>query len=210
MLFHSEYLVDTEVEKIGRVLKLESIKNGNVWKNVDILVFNSWHWWIRNVAKQPWDYIQTGNKILKDMDHMVAFREALTTWAKWVDSDVDTTKTRVIFQGISPNHYSGKNWKEPGVKNCSMEKQPILGTTYPSGLPAASYALQDVLSRIKKPVHLVNITTLSLVFVFMGGDFFWRIWMNLGKEGEEKEKREGEEEKTEKKGKKVGERRKRK
>ncbi|KAJ0095146.1 hypothetical protein Patl1_17048 [Pistacia atlantica] len=66
MLFHSEYLVDTEVEKIGRVLKLDSIKNGNVWKNVDVSVFNSWHWWIRNVAKQPWDYIQTGNKILKE------------------------------------------------------------------------------------------------------------------------------------------------
>ncbi|KAJ0095147.1 hypothetical protein Patl1_17049 [Pistacia atlantica] len=42
-----------------------------------------------------------------------------------------------------------------------MEKQPIMGTTYPSGLPAASYVLQDVLSRIKKPVHLLNITTLS-------------------------------------------------
>ncbi|KAJ0037532.1 hypothetical protein Pint_23835 [Pistacia integerrima] len=161
MLFHSAYLVDTEVEKIGRVLKLDSIKNGSVWKNVDALVFNTWLWWYRSGAKQPWDYIQSGDKILKDMDRMVAFREALTTWAKWVDSDVDPTKTRVIFQGISPSHYNGEDWNETGVKNCSMETQPIMGTTYPSGLPAASYVLQDVLSRIKKPVHLLNITTLS-------------------------------------------------
>lgn len=52
-----------------------------------------------------WDYIEDGNKVLKDMDRMVAFRKALTTWAKWVDRDVDPTKTKVIFQGISPSHY---------------------------------------------------------------------------------------------------------
>ncbi|KAJ0095151.1 hypothetical protein Patl1_17047 [Pistacia atlantica] len=161
MLFHSAYLVDTEVEKIGRVLKLDSIKNGSVWKNVDALVFNTWLWWYRSGAKQPWDYIQSGEKILKDMDRMVAFREALTTWAKWVDSEVDPTKTRVIFQGISPSHYNGEDWNETGVKNCSMETQPIMGTNYPSGLPAASYVVQEVLSSIKKPVHLLNITTLS-------------------------------------------------
>jgi hypothetical protein len=39
------------------------------------------------------------------MDRMVAFQKGLTTWAKWVDSDVDTSKTTVIFQGISPFHY---------------------------------------------------------------------------------------------------------
>lgn len=52
-----------------------------------------------------WDYIEYDNKILKDMDRMDAFRRALTTWAKWVDSDVDTTKSKVIFQGVSPSHY---------------------------------------------------------------------------------------------------------
>ncbi|KAJ4711575.1 Trichome birefringence-like family [Melia azedarach] len=162
MVFHSTYLVDTEVvENYGRVLKLDSLKNGSIWKNIDVLVFNSWLWWYRRGPKQPWDYIEYDNKILKDMDRMDAFRRALTTWAKWVDSDVDTTKSKVIFQGVSPSHYNGDEWNEPGVTNCSMEKQPIMGSKYPAGLPAAALVVKDVLSTIKKPVHLLDITTLS-------------------------------------------------
>lgn len=52
-----------------------------------------------------WDYIELGGKILKDMDRLAAFREGLTTWSRWVDSNVDANKTKVFFQGISPTHY---------------------------------------------------------------------------------------------------------
>ena len=54
MLFNAPYLVDIEVEKIGRVLKLGSLKNGNVWKDMDVLVFNTWLWWYRR-DKQPYE-----------------------------------------------------------------------------------------------------------------------------------------------------------
>ena len=37
-----QFLVDIDKEKIGRVLKLDSIK-GHAWKNIDVLVFDSWH-----------------------------------------------------------------------------------------------------------------------------------------------------------------------
>jgi hypothetical protein len=39
------------------------------------------------------------------MDRMEAFKTGLTTWANWVDIEVDTNKTQVLFQGISPMHY---------------------------------------------------------------------------------------------------------
>ncbi|CAI9116212.1 OLC1v1017304C1 [Oldenlandia corymbosa var. corymbosa] len=160
-LFHSNYLVDIEMEQIGRVLKLDSIRNGDLWKQMDILIFNTWLWWYRSGAKQPWDYIQAGEEILKDMNRMDAFRYGLTTWAKWVDAAVDPIKTKVFFQGITPSHYKGEEWNEPGVRDCSLERRPLNSSNYPGGMPLASSVVNDVLSKISKPVILLNITTLS-------------------------------------------------
>lgn len=50
-----------------------------------------------------WNYIESGGKIIKDMDRLAAFKEGLITWSKWVDSNAGNTK--VFFQGISPTHY---------------------------------------------------------------------------------------------------------
>ncbi|KAL9233806.1 hypothetical protein vseg_008755 [Gypsophila vaccaria] len=163
MLHTSTYLVDIENDKTkGRILKLDSIKNGNIWKDIDILVFNTWLWWYRAGPKQPWDYIQDGDVILKDMDRMTAFRKGLTTWANWVDTQIDPIKTQVFFQGINPSHYNGTEWNKPGVTSCSSETQPIRGSTYNGAIPKALQVVKDVISTIKtKQVYLLDITTLS-------------------------------------------------
>jgi len=53
ILFHSEFLVDIEKEGIGRVVKMNSVKNGEIWKQINVLIFNSWLWWLRMPPKQP-------------------------------------------------------------------------------------------------------------------------------------------------------------
>ncbi|KAG0461461.1 hypothetical protein HPP92_021758 [Vanilla planifolia] len=58
----SHYLVDIVTEKIGRVLKLDSLHDGDTWLTADVLIFNTWHWWPRSGPTQPWDYIQEGMK----------------------------------------------------------------------------------------------------------------------------------------------------
>ncbi|KAI7999599.1 Protein trichome birefringence-like 38 [Camellia lanceoleosa] len=159
-LYHSTYLVDIVRERVGRVLKLDSIQGGNSWKQMDVLIFNTWHWWTHKGKSQPWDYVQDGPTMSKDMDRLMAFYKGLTTWGRWVDRDIDPSKTKVFFQGISPTHYQGKEWKS-GSKNCMGEHLPLTGSTYPAGIPPAAIVVNKVLSRVKKPVYLLDITTLS-------------------------------------------------
>lgn len=38
------------------------------------------------------------------MEGEEAFNRALRTWARWVDDNIDPTRTRVFFRSISPEH----------------------------------------------------------------------------------------------------------
>ncbi|PPS11941.1 hypothetical protein GOBAR_AA08702 [Gossypium barbadense] len=108
-----------------------------------------------------WDYVQFDGTIRKDIHRTVAFRTALTTWAKWVDLDVDTNRPKVMFQGISPSHYNGIDWNEPEERNCSRQTTPFKGSIYLTGLPLTEYVVKEVIRNIKKLVHLLDITMLS-------------------------------------------------
>ncbi|XP_010524990.1 PREDICTED: protein trichome birefringence-like 39 [Tarenaya hassleriana] len=160
LLYRTQFLVDLDSEKVGRVLKLDSIKQGNMWRGMDVLIFDTWHWWTHTERIQPWDYMEDGRRLYKDMDRLVAFYKGLTTWARWINANVDPSKTKVFFNGVSPTHYEGKDWNEP-MKSCSSQTQPYFGPKYPAGTPMAWVVVNKVLSRVKKPVYWLDITGLS-------------------------------------------------
>ncbi|RDY02140.1 Protein trichome birefringence-like 43 [Mucuna pruriens] len=161
MLSRNAFMVDTVSESNGRVLKLDSIEAGQMWKGNDILIFDSWHWWLHVGRKQPWDFIQEGNHTYKDMNRFVAYEEALKTWAKWVEDNVDPNKTRVFFQGVSPDHLDGAKWGEPRARSCEGQKEPVFGLKYPGGPHPAELVVEKVLGGMSKHVYLLNITALS-------------------------------------------------
>ncbi|KAI5337795.1 hypothetical protein L3X38_017066 [Prunus dulcis] len=53
MISRNAFLVDTIATTAGQVLKLDSIESGKMWKEIDVLIFNSWHWWLHTGRKQP-------------------------------------------------------------------------------------------------------------------------------------------------------------
>ncbi|XVF60860.1 hypothetical protein PTKIN_Ptkin08bG0081900 [Pterospermum kingtungense] len=161
MLLRNAFLVDIVNEKRGRVLKLNSIGSGQLWRRVDVLIFDTWHWWLLIDRKQPWDYVQDNNLIRRDMNRTVAYEKALRTWARWVNFNIDPAKTKVFFQGVSPDHMDSRDWWDTTAKTCRGETKPLLSKEYPGGLPPAQVVLNKVLRSVSKRVHLLDITGLS-------------------------------------------------
>lgn len=48
--------------------------------------------------------MELGGKYYQDMDRLAALERGMKTWANWVDSNVDRSRTKVFFLGISPSH----------------------------------------------------------------------------------------------------------
>ncbi|KAM3222362.1 protein trichome birefringence-like 43 [Capsicum annuum] len=149
LLFHGNPLiVDIVTKKGSRVLHIDSISFYNVWKEMDVLVFNTWHWWDRTGQKQTWNVIQEGNITYRDMDRLELYTKGINTWAKWADSNLNYTKTRVFFQGVSPDH-----------EGCEGKIGPAKS---PGIIHPGEIELEKALKTMSKSfVRLINITRLS-------------------------------------------------
>ncbi|KAK7277232.1 hypothetical protein RIF29_18383 [Crotalaria pallida] len=138
-----------------RILHLDSIEeNARSWRGVDILLFDSAHWWTHSNETSSWDYCMEGNNLIKNMDPMAAYQKGLSTWARWVDLNLDPRRTKVIFRSMSPRHNRQNGWK------CYNQKQPLPFISQ-QHVPEQLVVLQGVLKRMRFPVYLQDITTMT-------------------------------------------------
>ncbi|KAF9665812.1 hypothetical protein SADUNF_Sadunf16G0162600 [Salix dunnii] len=185
--YKAPYLVDIDLVQGKRVLRLEEISgNANAWRNADVLMFNTGHWWNHKGSLQGWDYMESGGTYYQDMDRLVALERGLGTWAKWVDANIDATRTRnehrsfvggkkfhlflVLSSGIRiapcstgsciPSEWSAGTTTAT-TKNCYGETTPVSGSTYPGEYPDQMRVVDTVIRGMQNPAYLLDITTLS-------------------------------------------------
>ncbi|KAG8367956.1 hypothetical protein BUALT_Bualt16G0126500 [Buddleja alternifolia] len=163
--FVSPFLVqEWEVEdKNGtkkETLRLDLVgKSADKYKNADVIVFNTGHWWTHEKTSTGRDYYQEGSHVYSELDVDEAFRRAITTWGRWVDADVDPMKSLVFFRGYSASHFSGGQWNSGGA--CDNEMEPIKNETYLSPYPTKMTVLERVLRGMKTKVTYLNVTTMT-------------------------------------------------
>ncbi|MQL97749.1 hypothetical protein Taro_030450 [Colocasia esculenta] len=146
--------------KTKETLRLDIIeKSSSRYKDADIIVFNTGHWWTHEKTSKGKDYYQEGNRVYGELKVIEAFHKALNTWAKWVDANVDPRKSLVFFRGYSSSHFSGGRWNSGG--QCDKESEPIKNETYLTSYPPKMSVLESVLKGMKTQVSYLNITRMT-------------------------------------------------
>ncbi|CAF1807367.1 hypothetical protein Bca4012_028928 [Brassica carinata] len=157
---------DAIVHRISdRVVRKGSInKHGRHWKNVDIIVFNTYLWWMTGLKmKILQGSFEDKEKVITEVSTEDAYRMGMKSMLRWVKNNMDRKKTRVFFTSMSPTHAKGIDWGgEPG-QNCYNQTTLIEDPKYWGSDCRKSImkVIGEVFERSKTPITLLNITQMS-------------------------------------------------
>ncbi|KAL6853609.1 hypothetical protein ACP4OV_019638 [Aristida adscensionis] len=150
-----------------RIIRADTIAaHAQNWRGVDYLVFNTYIWWMNTLNMKV---MRPSGQSWEEHDEMVrieAYRKVLTTWASWVNDNIDPARTSVFFMSMSPLHISPQVWGNPDGIRCAKETMPLLEWNGPLWLGmdwdmfhAASNVSRAAAPRV--PITFVDITTMS-------------------------------------------------
>ncbi|WOL04030.1 protein trichome birefringence-like 33 isoform X1 [Canna indica] len=150
-----------------RIVRQGSIdKHGDNWKGVDVLVFNTYLWWMTGLTMK---ILQGQGSFTDEVKDIVqpstedAYRMAMMSMLDWVDKNMDPKKTRVFFSTMSPSHQKSIDWGGRQGGNCYNETTLIEDPTYWGSdcRKTVMQVIREVFSETEVPITLLNITQLS-------------------------------------------------
>ncbi|XP_050210324.1 protein trichome birefringence-like 33 [Mercurialis annua] len=148
-----------------RIVRKGSItKHGKNWKGVDILVFNTYLWWMTGLnMKILQGSFEDEVKDIVELSTEDAYRMAMKSMLRWVRKNMNPKKTRVFFTSMSPSHGKSIDWGGEPDRNCYNETTLINNATYWGSDCRKSImkVIGEVFKKSKFPITFLNITQLS-------------------------------------------------
>ncbi|CAA2969895.1 trichome birefringence-like 34 [Olea europaea subsp. europaea] len=110
--YWSPLLVESNCDEIinhrigSRIVRVKAIeKHARHWTDADILVFDSFAWWL-----EPKMTILPDGIYKQAEMKLRGYEMALNTWSDWLDIHINRTRTKMFFMGLSPHHSSYVNY----------------------------------------------------------------------------------------------------
>ncbi|XP_006663716.1 protein trichome birefringence-like 34 [Oryza brachyantha] len=154
-----------------RIIRADRIeKHASVWRDADVIVFNSYLWWRKQKAdmtmKIMYGSFEDGDATLDQVEMADGFEIALKKLTEWLGTNINKNKTRIFFAGSSPAHTWASDWGGDDNNKCLNETEPIETEGYKGA--TTDYSMMDKAKEIfgtlePKGIHvqILNITQLS-------------------------------------------------